>query len=141
MLANAPTNVDPFYKGAPFKGRVAILGGTNDCLHGTATPAQAWANLNSFGVGRRAKGFKTVVMTIPSINGFDTCRDSINALISANWMTNFDALVDLAADPHIGPDGSFSNATYFQGDGIHFTAFTQQNVIAPLVQTQLNGLP
>lgn len=120
---------------------VSIFGGTNNCLTG-GTAANAWTSLAAFAAARRAEGFKTIVMTLPSLGppGGDACRDAINTLIYANWAASFDRLVDLAADPHIGPDGSTLSATYFAGDGIHLSNLSQQTIVAPLVQTQVNSL-
>lgn len=125
------------------KNIVSILGGTNDCLTG-GTPAHAWADLLAFSNSRHANGWKTIVLTLPSLGGSggaaDVCRDSINTLIYANWVGVFDRLADLAADTHIGPDGSYSNTTYYAGDGIHLSNLSQQTIVAPLVQTQINAL-
>ncbi len=136
QMLQTGSKVDALYV-AGKRNIVTILGGENDCLLGGTTAATSWANLAAYAAARHTKGWKVIVMTIQSIQSFDACRNAINAQIYANWSGVFDGLADLAADPNMGPDGSWSNATYFV-NGTHPSSFGEQNVMAPLVQTQAN---
>lgn len=136
MITAAPTSVDPLFTSVTGAGDiVAILGGTNDCMGGIS-PATIWSRLQTYAAARHAVGWKVIGMTLPSLQGFDSCRDSVNALITANWPGNFDALVDLAANNNIGPDGSWANSTYFMPDGVHPTHVTVEQIFIPLIQAQ-----
>jgi lysophospholipase L1-like esterase len=116
-----------------------VLGGTNDCIQGV-TAATAWSNLASIASTVHTAGFKAIVMTLPSLNGYNTCRDALNTLIYANWSGTFDAIADPASNSSYGADAAYSNTTYFYTDGIHPTTLTEQTIMAPLEQAQINAL-
>jgi lysophospholipase L1-like esterase len=118
---------------------VTVLGGTDDCIQGDSA-STAWSNLASIAAAAHSAGFKAIVMTLPSLNGYNTCRDALNTLIYANWSGTFDALADIAGNANLGADGAYSNATYFNADGIHPTTLSEQTIMAPLEQTQINAL-
>lgn len=101
--------------------------GINDLLQGW-TPAQVFSMLVTKHQAVRAVGFKNITCTLPSCIGQDANRDTVNTLIRANWPSFATALCDFAADPFIGPDGSYANTTYFNTDGIHPNTLGQQRM-------------
>lgn len=137
MLAAWPTNVYAFF--SPHSNIVAILGGTNDCIQGV-NPAQAWSNLAAEGTALHNAGAKTIIVTLPSLQNHEVCRDAINTLIYANWSGIFDALADPAANANYGADGAWANLSFFVADGIHPNSTSEQTIIAPAVQSAINTI-
>lgn len=142
MNTNAPTNVDAKYQAGV--GNVCIIwGGINDIIGG-ATGAQVYATLQTYCAGRRAAGFKVICTTMPSFSsGTDAARDAFNTLVAANWNTFADGCVRLDLNPDIGPDGSYTNSTYYQTTGMfvgHLNENSYQNIVAPLMSAAVNGL-
>lgn len=136
MLANAPANVDVFYT-ATKKNMVFIWGGTNDIEFG-ATALATYNNLVAYAQGRRALGFKVITATMLSRIGFDTQKNSYNALILAD-STNFDLKVDFTGTP-LGCDGCYANTTWFNVDGVHPNNAGETTYIVPAMQTAFNTL-
>jgi lysophospholipase L1-like esterase len=137
MVSAAASSVDPLATSG--FNVVTILGGTNDCIAGTSA-STIWSNLASYAAARHTAGFKVIVMTLPSLESYNTCRDAVNTLIYANWSGTFDALADISGNANLGADGAYSNLTYFVSDGIHPTTLSEQTIMAPLEQTQINAL-
>lgn len=135
-LARAATRVDPEFK-PNGKSIVVCWYGTNDSPMLGLTAAQTWANLVSYGDGRRAKGFKTIFVTMLSRTGLDTFKNSLNSLALSDGLNHFDAIVDLTGTT-LGADGASADLSLFI-DGIHPTTTAAQNVIAPAIQTKINN--
>jgi lysophospholipase L1-like esterase len=92
--------------------------GTND-LFQTFTAATTWASIALEAKKTLAAGAIPVVSTIISRSGQDTADASLNVLIRAGWkQAGFAALLDTAELPQFAA-GGYSNATYYQADGIH----------------------
>jgi lysophospholipase L1-like esterase len=139
MLANAPIHVDPLYSAGGSKNVVVIWGGTNDIAINGATPASVYANMTSYVAARHARGWKVIVPTMLSRNGFDTQKNSYNALILAN-SAGADGIANFTGTP-LGCDGCYSNTTWFQSDGIHPTQAGVTTYEAPVISTAVNALP
>lgn len=59
----------------------------------------------------------------------DADKKAYNALILGGARAaGADFVIDLAADPNLGADGAFANATYFAADGVHPTQAGQQEI-------------
>lgn len=146
MLGSAQYHIDQYY--APnAKYNIAILaGGTND-LHGDGfTPEATYARILSWCAGRRARGFKTIVTTIPSMGGTtngvsnDELRDELNTLLrSPTTMQTCDALADVASDPELGADGAYLYSPPFAGDQLHISDESRLSAIQSNAINALTG--
>lgn len=110
-----------------------IFAGTNDLVGGT-TPQAALAYLAGAVQSVKKSGCIVGVGTMLSRNGYDTQKDTYDALIVSNWQyIGADFLVDFAANPLLGADGASLNPNAtgcsggptFQGDATHPTACGQ----------------
>jgi hypothetical protein len=100
---------------------VAILfAGTNDVANGIS-PATVANYLASHAALLEAKGCLVGVGTMISRTGQDANKDALNPLIRSGANAGGYFVVDFASQPNVGADGAYSNATYFQGDGVHPT--------------------
>lgn len=138
MVTNAAANVDPKYNPINDYTIVIVLwGGTNDLGTGSRTPAQVFADLQTYGNARQAVGWKVVILSLLPRSAtsptFEADRQTLKGLLLGDFtvptgFTNIwtggsyaDALVDLASDSVIGLPGSQSNLTYFNADQVHLT--------------------
>jgi hypothetical protein len=146
MLMDAPTRVDPLFVPGNINV-VNIWGGTNDLSnHPNGTPSATFASLKSYCLGRRAAGFKVIIVPMISRTGIqvstgltiDQLKDSYNALITANWATFADAMVTLPSI--LTADGAYANTKYFMVDGVHPTQATETFIIAPTIAAVVNGV-
>jgi hypothetical protein len=141
-------NLDGFVKYHTANTRTSVLSiwiGTND-LNNTASQALVdtfWSNLQSYVAARRAAGWKKIVLyTLTPRNGvagYNSNRNAANVLIRASAGTVCDAVVDIAADPTLGPDSAAANTTYFY-DGTHLTAAGQtiaKDVAQPVIHSMI----
>jgi lysophospholipase L1-like esterase len=144
MLADAVSDVDAKLDGSKSRNLVVCWGGTNDMFFG-ASGATAYGRLVSYCTGRRAAGFKVVVLTALPRNDagvpadFATQRATFNTSIRSNWATFADALADIAADSRIGDDGDYADATYYNADQVHLTA-ARYALVAVLVRPGVESL-
>ena len=134
MLARG-ANVDNDFKPTFTKNVTVIDGGTNDPAV-PLTPAQTWANLASWSAARHAKGFKTIVVTLMCGNSTNApIYTQTNSLIYANWTGTFDGLADLAGNSRLAP--GTCDSSLFMPDMTHPLPQTAQNIITPIIQTQI----
>lgn len=94
---------------------------------------------------RRAAGWKKIVVGTAmdrSDQGTHAWRNSLNALIRANYTTYADGLIDVAADSRIGADNAYTDATYFnQSSPPHLNATGWQvvaDLAAPIILQWIN---
>ena len=132
-IDRAPTSTDPFF--ASGQQAVIIWAGTNT---GGLTAAQTWSKLSDYAAARKVVGWKVIVVTMLSRVAEDTYKNTLNALIRANWLGTFDALFDIAVIPVLGADGAYANTNYFI-DGVHPTVSTEQNIVVPFMQSGINA--
>lgn len=93
-----------------------VFAGTNDINDG-ASAATATADLKSYCLARRAAGWKVIVATpISRITVDATITDYTNAIIADSSF--YDVLCDFHADTRFDA-GSYSDTTYYSGDGVH----------------------
>lgn len=103
------------------KNIVCLQGGLYDLIGGTSA-ADVWTLTQSFITYLKNGGWYVIVTSLPSCRGFDTQRSSLNTLLVAGWSgAGADRLVDLAADADLGPNGFYTDTTYFAADGINLT--------------------
>jgi hypothetical protein len=126
------------------KNVLSVLAGTNDCSVLGHSPATVESDLASYWSARTAAGWKVVAYTIPSYYNASypsaqSCINSVNSWIYANWSTYTAALVDVAGNTNLGCGVTCAqNTTYFT-DGIHF-AVAAQNIVTNLAKTQIQSL-
>lgn len=98
-----------------------IWAGTNDVVAGIS-PSVIYQALVATGKQALAAGCKPIVATMISRNGYDTGKNSLNAVIRNGWQKDgFAALDDLAEIPAIGADGAYATTACFQADKTHLT--------------------
>lgn len=103
--------------------------GTND-LAAKASTATTYSNIQTTCAAYRTAGFKVIVATILPRNnifsggqntaGFAADRATVNASIVANWASFADGLVDIGADPIMGPNAAADDSTLYR-DSVHPT--------------------
>lgn len=138
MLANAPTNVDPFIIPGTGTNVVVIWGGTNDFSENGASVSSVYANLTSYIAARHAVGWKVVVPTMISRDNLDSQKNAYNALIKANT-AGADGIADFTGTT-LGCDGCYSNTMWFQ-DGTHPTLLGITTIEAPIIGAAVNAIP
>lgn len=100
-----------------------LWAGTNDMKALERPAAEVFELYRQNMLQRRAKGFKTVAVTIlprssPSTSAtFEPNRQAFNGLLRAGWKEFADVLADIAADERIGDEGD-QHGSYFS-DGVH----------------------
>jgi lysophospholipase L1-like esterase len=136
MTAIATASVDSLY--VPGIANVIVLwGGTNDMATSGRTPAQLYADVQTYVAARKAIGWKVVIVPNLSRNGDDTDQQTYNSLVSGG-STFYDALVSLPST--LVANGAYSNTTYFQAGGIHPTQFSDLAIIAPAISVAIDSL-
>jgi lysophospholipase L1-like esterase len=121
MLANAHAQIDPLFNRNFNENVIVAWEGTNHLYFG-ATGTQAYQALVSYCSGRRAAGFKVLILTVlPRANPgvpvtFEMDRNSVNTALRNNWQQFADGLVDVAADPRLQNP---TNETYYSVDHVH----------------------
>lgn len=116
----------------------------NDIVVGGVDPTVAHTNFKNYCLHARSSlppNTKIVVINLTprTTAGFNEARATVNSLMAAQWATYADALVDVAANEFIGPDGAEDNTTYYNADKIHLTAAGYQ-IVADLVAATLAAL-
>lgn len=118
---------------APASGRnfCLVWEGTNDfaqAVTGATGAAQIAASLRALAAKDTAEGCTPLVATMMSRTGndiggsvsLDTDKNTLNALIRANWAAwGYAGLADIAAFPNLGADGAYSNSICFYSDHAH----------------------
>lgn len=86
-------------------------------------------------------GWKVIVATMISRNSEDAFKNSLNALIYANWPTYFDGIADFAGNANLGADGAYTNGTYFNlASPPHITTLSDTTIVAPIASSAVNTL-
>jgi hypothetical protein len=141
MAADAATQIDAQRYSRP-ANILGAWGGVNDIIAGKSAAA-LYAEYAAYCEARQAAGWEVLAFTQHSWRYLGVDRDAViaafNALVIANWTTFADGLVDLSAEPNIGPPGSYSNLTYYNADGVHLTA-AGDALVAALVKTAVQQL-
>ena len=140
MLVDAATQVDRLYSAGYPRNVVVCLTGTID--RPAEGNAARQATLRSYCQGRRAAGFKVIVVTLPSYAQEDypgAARAEFNDWIRVNYRSFADGLADAGADSRIGAQGTFADLAYFP-DGLHLND-AGYAVIAEIVKQALERVP
>jgi hypothetical protein len=124
---------------APGKSIVQVWAGTNDLASGNFNAAQVWASLSTCAAKAKQYGARSIIATMISRAGGDANKDSLNALIRANYkQVGFDYLNDIAEVAGLGADGAYSNPACFYFDELHLTG-PGAGTCGTIVTTGLTG--
>jgi hypothetical protein len=138
MQATAYSVVNPYYHLKSDMNIVVLWGGVNDHYSNGSSAAQIFAMLSSYASHLQSLGWRVIICTETDANGYAAKKNEINGYIRAGWTTFASGIADLAADPRIGADGAYTNATYF-ADGVHMTD-AGQTLVGGIVQTAITTL-
>lgn len=136
VVAQAPAGTDVF---------VHVDVGRWEMGMGTGGSAATLTALAAYCDSLRTAGCLVTVATMIACQHSDQVTfDADRALFNAGVVTwvgvHCDAVVDLAVDADLGPDGSWSDATYFEADGIRLKQ-AGADIAAALLVTAVDGLP
>ena len=140
----APTRVDDSWLGSVTDKVVIISAGSNDLYFGVSAAA-TMTSLENYCLDRQAAGARVIIATVlPRSNAgtplaFETNRQTLNGLITANYASFADGLADIAAEPIMGPAGAETNTTYYLPDLAHPNA-TGNDILAGIYEDAVNAL-
>ena len=140
MLSEAATQVDARYDPYGDQDVCVVMAGGGDISNGRE-PAGIYDDLVRYCLGRRAAGFRVVVVTLlPRCFPlhFETDRQRLNGLIRNGWTAFADGLADVAADARIGDSGDNFDRRYYVRDAVHPNA-AGYGVMAAVTAPVLNG--
>ena len=145
MLKTADARVDPLFDPRVGRNVVVIWGGSNDLALMDHEPSVVYQNIRSYCMGREHRGFAVLVLTLlPRSDrfgkGFEVRREAVNRMLRAHWPEFANGLVDVAADPHIGPAGAERDHHYYVPGHVHLNnqglAVVAGHVVAGLLQLE-----
>ncbi len=135
LVARFPTFVAPLFNPNARRNVLSVLAGGNDLAAGQGAGA-IMAQLRRYAAEARKAGFRLVVCTVLPERRFtpqaEAERRTLNALITAGWREFADAMVDLAADPVLGPVEALGNGNVYISDGIHLTDYGYQTLASDM---------
>jgi len=142
MISDANSQIDGAYDSSKNYNIVVCWEGINDLYFGV-TITQAYNNIVNYCLGRKAKGFKVVVVTLTPRQNVGTPanqevnRLAVNALILQNWKTFADALADIGNNVPMGVFETCNNSIYYAStDLVHFTD-VGYNILAGIVTSAI----
>jgi lysophospholipase L1-like esterase len=142
MISDANSQIDGAYDPSKNYNIVVCWEGINDLYFG-ATITQAYNNLVTYCLGRKAKGYKVVICTLtPRQNtgtpaNQETNRLAVNQLILTNWKTFADAVANIGDNIPMGLYASCTNSIYYSSsDLVHFTD-VGYNIMAGIASTAI----
>ena len=124
MRKTAGVRVDPLFDPRLGENVVVLWGGSNDLALMGHQPQVVYQDIRSYCLGRRRRGFEVLVLTVLPrsdrfARGFEVRREALNRLLRANWHQFANGLVDVAADPRIGPAGAPRDHRYYVPGFVH----------------------
>lgn len=148
MFADAATTIDPLYASNSTMNLLLIWGGGNDFVSGGLTGKQTYEVLVQFAIRQRRFGWKVLVATLEDMpSPYQAEKAVYNSLITKYWTLFADGLVDIGGNANLGANGAYTNHTYFNNDGFHFTdtgyalaGSIEQEAIEDLVRNYKNGV-
>jgi len=126
IVSEFPTRIAPYFKANDV---YIFWDGIND-LNTGKTVAQTLASSKTLATLAKAQGYKVYTLTCTSVNNVvvEPLRIQYNTLLLSD--TSFwDGVVDLTTIGVISDLNAYTNTTYFNADGVHFTT-TGYNLIA-----------
>ena len=121
MIAEAPLEVDLRYREAADLDVCLVLAGGGD-FHVGARAAEVYEALRTYCAGRRAAGFRVVVLTVlPSSTPltFEAARLAYDGMLRDTWSEFADGLADIAGDDRIGDTGDNLDLHFYSTDALH----------------------
>jgi lysophospholipase L1-like esterase len=118
IVSEFPTRIAPYFK---VNDVYIFWDGIND-LNTGKTVAQTLASSKTLATLAKAQGYKVYTLTCTSVNNVvvEPLRIQYNTLLLAD--TSFwDGVVDLTTIGVISDLNAYTNTTYFNADGVHFT--------------------
>jgi hypothetical protein len=144
-INNAFSAVDLFYDSLATKNICIFWEGTNDLNLLGLTAAQAYANMKTYGIGRKRAGFKTIFGTTMPATGTgynqEDRRIALNDLLrtaKASGESWIDAIADVGGGSDLGNIDTTSDTAIFY-DGTHLTA-AGHALAMPYFKSALEGL-
>ena len=141
MLADAPVEVDARYRADADLDLCVVLAGGGDFRKGL-TAAEVYQSLKTYCRGRRAAGFRVVVLSVLPFSApvtFEATRLAYNTLLRDTWPQFADGLADIASDPRIGDAGDNLDRQFYGSDGLHLSNAgyaVMAGVTAPVLDAQ-----
>lgn len=142
-LVEPQKQIDQHFDGRTRNNIEVVWLGSNDLASGIGSNFvvnDTFNSLANYCQARRVAGFKVIIMTIlpRTTSGFNTLRNQLNPLITANYTSFADGLADVAANTTIGEDGDAADTTYYS-DGTHLTG-TANQIVADIVAPAIRAL-
>jgi lysophospholipase L1-like esterase len=140
VAASEPNRLAPRCGDEANPGVAVVFLGTNSFFQvGATMPATAaFSHLAGEVQILKKAGCRVFVGTMLSRVGFDSNKNDFDALILSQYkLIGADGLVDFAANPILGADGAYANATYFNTDGTH-PKDSGQDILAAEASNALN---
>jgi hypothetical protein len=137
MIPVASQYVDIHYNARRVKNILVYWEGRNDLT--TLTPAQAYANTQTYCLARQAIGWKVIVLTLSLATGDGETRTDYDDLLIAGWSGFADAIARIDQDPEIGDAGDPTDPVYYQVGGVHLTP-AGYAIVATLIEAAIAGL-
>lgn len=128
LIENSYLHVNPLFRNYSGKNLLLIWIGTNN-IAGSQPPDQVYSYIRAHCLHMRKLGWEVGVATMISRDSWDSAKNVLNNYIYAGWATFADYLFDYASCPHLGPDGSYADPTYFL-DGTHLTGAGNAEIAA-----------
>jgi len=143
MLKTAGTRVDPLFDARLGRNVVVVWGGSNDLALMDHEPSVVYQNIRNYCLGRERRGFVVLVLTLLPrsdrfAKNFEVRREAVNQMLRTTWSQFASGLVDVAADPLIGPAGAERNRHYYVRGDVHLNnqgqAVVAGHVVAGLLR-------
>lgn len=97
-----------------------VFPGLNDIANGRTT-SDVETDLTTLIGLAKATGYTVGVVDEISRISLDSSKNTLNTWMASNVPQAGVFLIDVAANANLGADGSYTNTTYYQPDGIHLT--------------------
>lgn len=109
-----------FYRASRARNVASLGCGVNDGIAGR-TITEVYNDMLSYASQAQATGFSVILFTVQSHVLVDAWRIPLNVMIRGGAAAHNYVVADIGSDAQIGCTGCYSNPTYFQSDGVHFT--------------------
>jgi hypothetical protein len=139
--SSAALDVDAAFR--PSVDNVLVLqSGSNDIYVSSSTAAALLAQIKSYGLQRKALGYKVVIQTVlprgTAGSAANTVREAYNELVRSESLGTFwDAVADVAAIPELA-DGAQASTTFYNADTVHLND-AGHSLITPVIKAAIDA--